>query len=133
MTTEKTFKRDRIPHYDSVTGVGVRVQDARTEAGLSQRALAFPGCSAGYISRIERGERIPSLQVMGLLAEKLDVSVSWLQYGKETIDPRVTMALREISAIANRAGEEIGEIAEAYLRLASAARKAAKDAEGKKK
>ena len=63
-TKSITFKRARTPHYDDPAAVGRRVYEAREAAGLSQRELAFPGCSAAYISRIERGERVPSLQVM---------------------------------------------------------------------
>ena len=56
-TTALTFKRARTPHYDDPAAVGKRVFEARVAAGLSQRELAFPGCSAAYISRIERGVR----------------------------------------------------------------------------
>ena len=134
MSTERTFKRDRTPHYDSIVGVGIRLHSARTRAGLSQRDLKFPGCSAAYISRIERGERMPSLQVMTVLVEKLNaalsdvdaITVSWLQYGRETIDPGVAKALQRISEATNGASDKI---VEAYKGLASAARKAAKAAE----
>ena len=57
-TKSMTFKRARTPHYDDPAAVGRRVFEAREAAGLSQRELAFPGCSAAYISRIERGERV---------------------------------------------------------------------------
>ena len=41
-----TYKRPRIPHYDDPVAVGLRLHQAREAAGLSQRELAFPGCSA---------------------------------------------------------------------------------------
>ena len=53
------LKRPRTPHYDDPVAVGRRLHAAREAAGISQRDLAFPGCSAAYISRIERGERVP--------------------------------------------------------------------------
>ncbi|HET9545668.1 MAG TPA: tetratricopeptide repeat protein, partial [Gaiellaceae bacterium] len=47
----------------------------------SQRQLAFPGCSSAYISRIEAGMRTPSLQVLHLLAQRLDVTGDYLATG----------------------------------------------------
>ena len=85
-TKSMTFKRARTPHYDDPAAVGRRVFEAREAAGLSQRELAFPGCSAAYISRIERGERVPSLQVMRELARRTGVSEQELAFGRETLD-----------------------------------------------
>jgi tetratricopeptide (TPR) repeat protein len=53
------------------------------EAGLSQRALAFPGCTPAYISRIEAGQRIPSLQLLRELANRIGVDVEYLARGDE--------------------------------------------------
>jgi tetratricopeptide (TPR) repeat protein len=73
------------PHYhshvDSAEAVGRRLKAARLEAGLSQRQLAFPGCSAAYISRLEAGERVPSLQLLRKLAVKLEADEEFLATG----------------------------------------------------
>ncbi|HXH89369.1 MAG TPA: tetratricopeptide repeat protein [Gaiellaceae bacterium] len=73
------------PHYhshvDSADAVGGRLKEARLKAGLSQRQLAFPGCSAAYISRLEAGERVPSLQLLRKLALKLDADEEYLATG----------------------------------------------------
>ncbi|MGH8932311.1 MAG: helix-turn-helix domain-containing protein [Egibacteraceae bacterium] len=61
--------------------MGARLRAAREQAGLSQRALAFPGCSAAYLSRIEAGERVPSLQVLRELARRLGVWEEYLARG----------------------------------------------------
>src|SRR5690348_15748569 len=45
---------------------------------MSLRELQFPGCSASYISRIESGDRVPSLQVINALAERLRISAATL-------------------------------------------------------
>ena len=66
-----------------MTGVGDRVRKRRRELGLSQRELASKGVSYAYISRIENGERNPSVSVLRKLAPKLGVSVDWLETGKE--------------------------------------------------
>jgi tetratricopeptide (TPR) repeat protein len=50
---------------------------------MSQRQLSFPGCSPAYISRIESGDRIPSLQLLRELGRRLDVSEDWLATGSE--------------------------------------------------
>ena len=58
--------------------VGRRLREARLRAGLSQRDLAFAGCTAAYISRIESGERTPSLQLLRELGRRLGVSAAYL-------------------------------------------------------
>jgi transcriptional regulator with XRE-family HTH domain len=122
--TAMTFKRARTPHYDDPAAVGQRVYDAREAAGLSQRELAFPGCSAAYISRIERGERIPSLQVMRELARRTGSSEQALAFGRETLDDAVAQRVRAAEA-AETAGDA-AECARAYQALSRAASKAAR-------
>ena len=68
---------------DDPVAVGLRLKEARERAGLSQRRLAFDGCSPAYISRVEAGTRIPSPAVIADLAARLGVSDSWLATGKE--------------------------------------------------
>jgi tetratricopeptide (TPR) repeat protein len=77
--------RSLTTHIDSAKDVGRRLKDARTKAGLSQRQLAFPGCTAAYISRLEAGARIPSLQMVNQLAARLDVTGSWLATGVDAV------------------------------------------------
>jgi tetratricopeptide (TPR) repeat protein len=74
--------RKKSTHVDDPAAVGLRLKDARVAAGLSQRQLAFPGCSSAYISRIEAGMRTPSLQVLQLLGQRLGVSGEFLATGK---------------------------------------------------
>jgi len=123
-TTAMTFKRARTPHYDDPAAVGLRVYEAREAAGLSQRELAFPGCSSAYISRIERGERIPSLQVMRELARRTGVSEQALAFGRETLDDAVAEQVR--SAEAAEATGDVAERVRAYQALSRAASKAAR-------
>lgn len=119
-----TFKRARTPHYDDPAAVGRRLFEARETAGLSQRELAFPGCSAAYISRIERGERIPSLQVMRELARRTDMSEQALAFGRETLDAAVAQRVR--AAEAAEASGDPADRARAYQALSRAASKAAR-------
>jgi transcriptional regulator with XRE-family HTH domain len=98
---------------------------ARIAAGLSQRSLSFPGCSAAYISRIERGERIPSLQVMREIAARTGVSEAYLAYGRnELLDAAVARRVREAEAA--ESGGTSADRQRAYAALARAASSAAK-------
>lgn len=74
------------PHVDDPVSVGRRLKDARLAAGMSQRELAFQGCTAVYICRIERGDRVPSLQVLRELARRVGVSEEYLAMGSEASD-----------------------------------------------
>jgi transcriptional regulator with XRE-family HTH domain len=121
-------KRARIPHYDDPASVGRRLHDAREEAGLSQRDLAFPGCSAAYISRIERGERIPSLQVLRELARRIGISEARLAYGRELIDAVVADRIRDVEAAETNGDRQVR--AKAYAALARAAGKVARTVAG---
>ena len=69
-------------HVDSAKGFGRRLRETRLQAGMSQRQLSFTGCGPAYISRIEAGLRVPSLQMIHLLAERLNVSRDWLATGE---------------------------------------------------
>jgi tetratricopeptide (TPR) repeat protein len=48
---------------------------------MSQRQLAFPGCSAAYISRLEAGNRVASLQLLRKIAARLGADAEFLATG----------------------------------------------------
>ena len=123
-TREASFKRPRTPHYDDPSAVGKRLFDGRVQAGLSQRELAFPGCSAAYISRIERGERVPSLQVMRELARRVGLTEAQLAYGGETLDAGVARRIRDAEEACSAGNRQAQE--HAYRALARAAGAAAR-------
>jgi tetratricopeptide (TPR) repeat protein len=79
--------RQKSTHVDSPEAVGVRLREAREGAGLSQRQLSFPGCSPAYISRIESGDRIPSLQLLRELGRRLGVTEDYLATGADVAGP----------------------------------------------
>ena len=72
-------------HIDDPVLLGRRLREARLAGGLRQGDLAFAGCSIGYISRIESGMRVPSLQVVRRLAGSVGVSERWLATGEPDI------------------------------------------------
>jgi tetratricopeptide (TPR) repeat protein len=87
-------RRPSDQHIDNPAAVGRRLRQARVDVGLSQRALAFPGCTPAYISRIEAGQRIPSLQLLRVLAQRIGVDVEYLARG-DAADEAVTDPLAE--------------------------------------
>ncbi len=89
--------RQKSTHVDDPGAVGERLKAARLESGLSQRQLAFPGCSPAYISRIEAGDRIPSLQLLRELGRRLGVSEDFLATGEETQFQTLSMLEAEIA------------------------------------
>jgi tetratricopeptide (TPR) repeat protein len=96
--------RRKSTHVDDPAAVGERLRAARERAGLTQRDLAFPGCSPAYISRIESGDRIPSLQLLRELGRRLGVSEDFLATGENRAapdDPRLLDA-----ELALRLGDE---------------------------
>src|SRR3954471_1339107 len=107
--------RSLTTHIDSPRDVGLRLKAARERAGLSQRQLAFPGCTAAYISRLEAGARVPSLQMVNQLAARLDVSGQWLATGVDAI--AVEPAALVEAEVALRLGEV--DTAEALYRAHS--------------
>jgi transcriptional regulator with XRE-family HTH domain len=92
-------KRQRVNYFDDPVLLGGRLRETREAAGLSQRELSFPGCTAAYISRIEKGERVPSLQLIREFAVRLDVSEEFISHGTvEQRDPELAAhALYELA------------------------------------
>jgi tetratricopeptide (TPR) repeat protein len=89
--------RTASTHVDDPRSVGRRLREAREAAGVSQRKLAFPGCTSAYISRIEAGQRIPSLQLIHEFARRLRVSPEWLATGVEGDAPTAELLDAEVA------------------------------------
>jgi tetratricopeptide (TPR) repeat protein len=120
--------RQKSTHVDSPAAVGERLKEARERAGLSQRQLSFSGCSPAYISRIESGDRIPSLQLLRELGKRLDVSEDYLATGAvdhgvrgaELAQAEVALRLDELDAAEELFQQILGSAvtdAEAGVRL----------------
>jgi len=97
-------------HIDDPHAVGERLRRVREEAGISQRRLAFEGCTPAYISRIEAGQRVPSIQILGELARRLGVSPEYLATGSE---PSVTEEALTAAEVALRL-DDVGEAERLY-------------------
>jgi tetratricopeptide (TPR) repeat protein len=74
---------NRVSEGATQEGVGARLKRLRLARGFSQRDLSSPGVSYAYISRIEAGARTPSVKALRKLAQKLGVSVEYLETGRD--------------------------------------------------
>src|SRR3954451_9955982 len=75
-----------VSQGSSAETIGARLKRLRLQRGLSQRDLSSPGVSYAYISRIEAGARSPSVKALRKLAQKLKVSVEYLETGRDIRD-----------------------------------------------
>src|SRR5438105_8158271 len=108
--------------------IAVRLRRLRLDRGMSQRELAGPGVSYAYISRIEAGQRRPSVKAIRTLARKLGISAQYLETGSMTTseeDREIRLADAEPRL---RLGEEIAA-AEDAVREALQEARGAGDAE----
>lgn len=55
------------------TSIGEIIRYYRTQKGISQEELAFGICDRKYLSKIERDKCAPTLEIINLLSEKLNV------------------------------------------------------------
>src|SRR4029079_2766550 len=116
--------RQKSTHVDSPAAVGERLKAARERVGLSQRQLSFPGCSPAYISRIESGDRIPSLQLLRELGRRLTVAEDFLATGAEgpfehtalLTEAEVLLRLNELEAAEEQYTETTKQSANSTIR-----------------
>src|SRR5256886_3766148 len=83
MSENSLMIRGSVSEGSSQEGVGARLKRLRVAQGFSQRDLSSPGVSYAYISRIEAGARTPSVKALRKLAQKLSVSVEYLETGRD--------------------------------------------------
>jgi transcriptional regulator with XRE-family HTH domain len=94
--------------------IGERLKRLRLERGFSQRALAARGVSYAYISRIELGDRVPSMKALRVLAAKLGVTPDYLETGRNLPDSEArAMKLGEAELMLRLDGDV--EVAEELL------------------
>lgn len=101
----------------SGTDLGARILERRQALGMSQRALAGDEISSSYVSLIESGKRWPTLDVLEVLAHRLQTTTSALIAGTEppdVPDPEQLELNLKWAEIALRAGSP--DSAEQYAR-----------------
>jgi transcriptional regulator with XRE-family HTH domain len=86
--------------------IGPRLRHIRSEKGLTVEALAkASGLDKGFLSRLERGSKRPSVETVLRLSAALDVPVGLL-FGEQTTDDAVRISR---AAGRNRSLEEPGD------------------------
>lgn len=101
--------------------IGQRLRRLRLSRGLSQRELAEPGVSYAYISRIESGNRQPSVKALRKLARTLGVSPEYLERGVD-LAPREDLEIQIADAeVALRLAEDTSEAEGSLRKLAGEA------------
>jgi transcriptional regulator with XRE-family HTH domain len=96
---------------------GKRLQEIRTDAGLTQSALAKAlNTSQSAVSQIESGEREPSFEMLRRLAEALGVAPAHL-LGRnvEDLTPAEQVHFRQYRSLPDKAKQELRDYAE-FLR-----------------
>jgi tetratricopeptide (TPR) repeat protein len=100
--------RSRPTHVSDPKELGRRVHEARVDRGLSLRDVAFPGCSASFLSRVEAGLRVPSTPVLVELASRLHVPPEQLLGHR--VDRRVAESAMDAAEVAARMGDSNAEV-----------------------
>src|SRR5687767_8825755 len=95
--------------------IGQRIARLRRERSLSQRELATTGVSFTYVSRIEAGQRQPSVKAIRALALKLGVSPEYLETGRDlppTGDRELRVTDAELQVRLDGSSDAEGELRE---------------------
>jgi tetratricopeptide (TPR) repeat protein len=100
--------------------LGARIKSARLAAGLTQPDLGQGEASAAFLSRIERGERRPSGDLLLLLAQRLRVTPEFLLIGKDWEDVRRLELVLDHAELSLVGGEADSALDKAREALASA-------------
>ena len=105
--------------------IGQRIARLRRERGLSQRELATTGVSFTYVSRIEAGQRQPSVKAIRALAVKLGVSPEYLETGRDlapTGDRELRVTDAELQVRLDGSSDAEGELREVLAEALAAGR-----------
>lgn len=100
------------------TTLGQKLRETRQKKGFTQHALAeIANIGDVYISEIERGLKMPSLNIFIKLIEALDVSADYilrdeLSSGREYVYDEITQKLKDLTPKQRKAATDI---LDAYL------------------
>ena len=100
------------------TALGKKLRQARQNKGYTQHALAeIAGVGDVYLGEIERGIKMPSLNIFIKLIEALDISADYilrdeLTSGKEFIYDEITQKLKNLTP---KQRKTAADILDAYL------------------
>ena len=99
--------------------VGKKIREARKRKGFTQQALAeATGIGEMYISEIERGVKMPSLNLFAKIVSALDISADYvlrdvMPAGKEFVYDELTQKLEGLTPQQRKTA---ADILDAYIR-----------------
>lgn len=94
--------------------LGKRIKLAREGKELTGKELArLVGVSASMITKVEKNQKHPSVDLLVNIAEALDVSLDWLIPGRGVDDPRQHRAERDESVYYSPEADEAAKIIDA--------------------
>ncbi|RYP88003.1 helix-turn-helix domain-containing protein [Nocardioides guangzhouensis] len=103
--------------------LGRRLRAVRLSRGMTQSDVAGSGMSIAYVSRMESGQRRPTVKVLDEIAHRLEVSVEELlgqPAPREVDEIRLTLDYAELSLESGEPLEAATRVGEALGRLESA-------------
>jgi transcriptional regulator with XRE-family HTH domain len=90
--------------------IGRRLAELREAAGVSQHALATAiGVTSQFVSRLESGERAPSLKVIEAIATRLKIDPADLMrsdLATDSRDPKLSLSVVHLTGAAQRLDDE---------------------------
>ena len=98
--------------------LGQKIRQVRKRRGYTQRALAqIADVGGAYLGEVERGRKMPSLNIFIRLIEALDISADYilrdeLSSGKEYIYNEITQKLKSLTP---KQRKTAADILDAYL------------------
>lgn len=99
----------RTTSTDLALRIGRRVREVRESCGFTQEGAAWAAdLSKGYLSRVESGKHLPSLEALQRLAEGLSVSLyDFLIFPSEQARDRVVELTRFATESELATGQEV--------------------------
>lgn len=88
-----------------IRGIGARVKAIRLEKGLTQRQVAEPHLTRGFISQVENGLLMPSVASLHIIAAKLGKPADW--FLEDTSEEELARLLATTVALKKR-GQQNG-------------------------
>lgn len=100
--------------HETLDGIGDRLREERTRAGISQRELARRlGLSASLISQLESGQSKPSVGTLYAIVTELDLSLDRVIRGEDfsAADPAVEPRRETVSPLVHPENRQVIELA----------------------
>lgn len=101
------------------SAIGARLREKRHKHGLTQQQMSeILGISEAYYGRVERGERMLSINLAATVNRKFNISLDYLLLG-ELPNPEGNNIINEINSIPSDIRKPLDELVKGISKLAS--------------